>query len=172
MDLNELFGEGTLKTLALATAEDAKSHLAAGHPLRAAFSAAHCIQISGQQSWGDDEHGAWRRLSKRMSGALSRGHDRRLARGLQHAHRSSAWSDAGRLARRRRRASGLDASGSRTDLNYYPGETFWTDAELRLMLEAVRDDFVVRLRGGDKLMAADRVVLYKVLAGTLKEVSA
>ena len=178
MDLDELFGEGTLKTLALATAEDAKAHLAAGHPLRAAFSAAHCIQISGQRGWSDAEH-------ERMAAALKEDVQARLksaddttaawrAGYLSMLTGDSPWPDADR-ARLARGVSPKESfrpwqrvwfAGQAADYYLLTGETFWTDADLRIMLDAVRDDFVVRLRGGDKLMAADRVVLYKLLAST------
>jgi hypothetical protein len=80
VDLAELFGEGT-KTLAIATAEDAKHHLAAGHPLRAAFSAAHHVEISGQRSWTDAEQ-------RLMADALVQEVRSRLKAG---DHTAAAW---------------------------------------------------------------------------------
>jgi hypothetical protein len=57
-------------------------------------------------------------------------------------------------------------AGQAADYHLLSGNAFWTAAELQTMLDAVRDDFVLRLRNGDRLMAADRVVLYKVLASS------
>lgn len=87
------------------------------------------------------------------------------------------WSTSGRIeldpadfapaayARDRLRPwQGVRFAGQAANYCLLTGGRLWNDAEVRLMLDAVRDDFVVRLRSGDKLMAADRVVLYKILA--------
>jgi hypothetical protein len=55
-------------------------------------------------------------------------------------------------------------AGQAADFYLLSGARYWTPEELDLMLKSAREDFAIRLRSGDKLMAADRVVLYKVLA--------
>jgi hypothetical protein len=181
VNLDELFGEGTLKTLVLTTAEDARTHLGAGHPLRAALSAAHCVQIGGQRLWGDADQ-------QRMADALKEDVEARLksaddttaawrAGYLKMLTGETPWPDD-ELARLVRAVAPREGprpwrrvwfAGQAADYLLLSGETFWTNDELRMMLDAAREDFVVRLRSGDKLMAADRVVLYKVLAESLKE---
>jgi hypothetical protein len=176
VNLDELFGEATLKTLAIATAEDAVRHLAAGHPLRAAFSAAHCYQISGRMAWNaeqqvameqalegevasrlrstDDTAAAWRAGYLIMLGGRSSWPEpdfSRLIRAVSPKGSARPWTR-------------MWFAGQAADYYLLTRSVFWTPEELRLMLDAVRDDFVVRLRNGDRLMAADRVVLYKVLA--------
>ena len=178
MEYSELFGEGTLKTLAIATAEDASAHLRAGHPLRAAFSAAHCVQILGGPQWPPEVTG-------RMVAALKEEVDARLRSGddttaawragyLRLLTGDAPWSegDVARLVAAVAPREGLRPwrrvwfAGQAADYHLLSGDVFWNASELRTMLDAVRDDFVLRLRNGDRLMAADRVVLYKVLSGS------
>jgi hypothetical protein len=179
MDLTELFGEANLKMLGLAAAEDAKAHLAAGHPLRAAFSAAHHVVIARQRAWSDADQA-------RMTEAL----EDEIASRLRAADDTTAawragyrvmltgtvpWSDP-ELARLIQAVTPrpdlrpwkrLWFAGQAADYHLLTGGVFWDEGQLALMLTAVRDDFGLRLRNGDKLMAADRVVLYMVLGKSL-----
>ncbi len=184
MDLAELFGDGTLKTLAIATAEDTKQHLAAGHPLRAAFSAAHHVQIAGQYPWSDEEHRLMAdALVEEVRSRLKSADDTSAAWRAGYLRMLTGWDpwsddDRARMAKAVAPKEGLRPwkrvwfAGQAADYFLLTGEGFWDDAQLDQLLEGVRDDFVIRLRNGDRLMAADRVVLYKVLAGSMEETKA
>ncbi|HXH21014.1 MAG TPA: hypothetical protein VNN10_03215 [Dehalococcoidia bacterium] len=185
MQFEELFGEATLKTLALATAEDARLHLVAGHPLRAAFSAAHSFQIAGQRSWSEDDQSRMERaLKDEVKARLRSGDDTTAAWRAGYLILLGArpeWQeeDLRRMVRAVSPRGSVRAwtrmwfAGQAADYLLLTGTTFWTPEDLRRMLDAVREDFALRLRNGDKLMAADRVVLYKVLAaGQADEASA
>lgn len=181
MDLNELFGEGTLKTLAIAAGEDARAHLAAGHPLRAAFSAAHCAQLTPQRPWDDsDQTRMVEALSEEVQARLRSADDTAAAWRagyLRLLGGEPAWTEADldRMVRAVSPRKGLRPwrrvwfAGQAADYHLLTGSVFWTEEELATMLETVRDDFVLRLRNADRLMAADRVVLYKVLASTSRK---
>jgi hypothetical protein len=180
IDLIDLFGDANLKTLALATSEDAKAHLAAGRPLRAAFSAAHFVHLTGQRTWSQDEHQLMgEALLDEVRSRLKAGDDTTAAWRagyLRMLTGAMPWgdSDLGRLTRavtprRELRPWGkVWFAGQAADYYLLSGETFWNRDELSLMLKTVRDDFAVRLRSGDKLMAADRVVLYIVLGSSME----
>lgn len=177
-DLGELFGEGTLKTLAIATAEDVKAHLAAGRPLRAAFSAAHCVNLAPKPPWARSDHDL-------MASVLREEVEDRLrslddvtaawrAAYLRMLTGEDSWTDAERA--RMLRAMAPPASlrpwkrvwfaAQAADYLLLGGSPYWSANELDQMLQAVRDEFVLRIRNADKLMAAERVVLYKVLAAS------
>jgi hypothetical protein len=180
VNLDELFGEATLKTLAIATAEDAAKHLAAGHPLRGAFSAAHCYQISGRMAWSADHQVAMERALEDEVASRLRSTDDTAAAWragyLIMLGGRSAWPEPefGRLVRavtpkgNTRPWTRMWFAGQAADYYLLTRSVFWTPEELHSMLDAVREDFVVRLRNGDRLMASDRVVLYKVLAESLR----
>ena len=181
MDLIDLFGEANLKTLAIAAGEDAKAHLAAGRPLRAAFSAAHYVHLTNRRTWTEDEH-------QTMGEAL---YDDVVSRLRAADDSTAAWraaylrmltgampwsdSDLGRLIRAATPKPALRPwqrvwfAGQAADYFLLSGETFWDERQLGLMLGAAREDFAVRLRNGDRLMAADRVVLYMVLAASAEK---
>jgi hypothetical protein len=180
VELIDLFGEANLKTLALATSEDAKEHLAAGRPLRAAFSAAHFVHLTQRRTWSVDQH-------QEMAGALF---DEVAGRLKALDDTTAAWragylrmltgdlpwsdSDLGRLVRAVTPKPGLRPwtkvwfAGQAADYHLLSGDAFWDESELAQMLASAREDFALRLRTGDKLMAADRVVLYMVLAASQK----
>ncbi|HEY7269198.1 MAG TPA: hypothetical protein VH951_05180 [Dehalococcoidia bacterium] len=178
VDLIDLFGEANLKTLALATSEDAKAHLAAGRPLRAAFSAAHYVHLTRRRTWTEDEHQSMgEALFDDVVSRLRAGDDTTAAwraAYLRMLTGAMPWSDSdlGRLIRAATPKPGLRPwsriwfAGQAADYYLLSGETFWDAPQLQLMLTSAREDFAVRLRGGDKLMAADRVVLYMVLASS------
>jgi hypothetical protein len=180
VDLGEEFGEAIVRDLALASAEDARRRLAEGHLLRAAFSAAHHVQLTGDRPWPEEDQ-------RRMCAALAEEARRLLASGdgATAARRASylrmlgcgdPWSEdeRSRLREAARPPQGLRAwakawfAGQAADWHLLSGETFWDRAQLEAMLAAVREDFALRLREGDKVMAADRLALYRVLAESLE----
>ena len=176
MDLIELFGEANLKTLALATSEDARAHLEEGRPLRAAFSAAHFVKLTGRRAWTIEQHqelaGA---LYDEVMGRLKAGDDTAAAWRAGYLRLLTGdlpWSDSNlsRLIRAVTPKRDLRPwkrvwfAGQAADYRLLSGETFWDASQLDQMLQAVREDFAIRLRNGDRLMAADRVVLYMVLS--------
>jgi hypothetical protein len=173
--LIDLFGEANLKTLAITTSEDAKGHLRAGRPLRAAFSAAHYVHLTRRRTWTEDEHQAMgEALFDDVISRLRAADDSTAAwraAYLRMLTGAMPWSDSdlGRLIRAATPKPGLRPwrrvwfAGQAADYFLLSGETFWDRAQLGQMLTAAREDFAVRLRSGDRLMAADRVVLYMVL---------
>ena len=179
MDLVDLFGEANLKTLALATLEDARDHLLAGRPLRAAFSAAHYVQLADRRGWTDaeqeemaraliDEVRARLKAGDATAAAWRAGYLRLLTGALPWTEAEWRRMVAAVLPRPDLRPwKRVWFAGQCADYHLLTDQAFWDRAQLSQMLAAVREDFALRLRRGDKLMAADRVVLYKVLGQSL-----
>lgn len=178
--LEQEFGTGVVGRYAAVAAEDARQRLAARHYLRAAFSAAHYVVLTGDRAWSDEDH-------ERMAGALledvSAGLHARddLIAAWRAAYyvmltRQRPWPPAEleRLARTVEttlRGTGewdsVSFAGRAADFFLLGGEPFWGKEELPRMLATVRQDFGLAITNRDEVMAADRLALYRVLLDSL-----
>ena len=177
MEIGRRFGERTVDKYARAAAADVKQQLEAGRYLRASFSAAHYVVLSGKTAWTSEEQ-------ERMSAALREETELRLAANDEAtaAWRAAydrmltseqAWSEAVLFRLRNAVAPGkvqadagrrLFVAAEAADYLLLGGFPFWDQSELDHMLAAITEDFNVCARRGDDIMAADRLVVYKLLA--------
>ena len=177
MEIGHQFGDRTVDKYARAAAADVRQQLEAGRYLRASFSAAHYVALSGKTAWPPDDQermalalreetelrleandeatAAWRAGYYR----LLTGEDvspRELLARLRNAVRpGKVQADTGRR---------LFVAGEAADFLLLGGFPFWDRAELQQMLDAIAEDFKVCARQGDEVMAADRLMVYKLLA--------
>jgi len=176
MEIGRQFGHLTLDKYARAAAADARRQLADGRYLRAAYSAALHVALTGKTAWPEEDQA-------KMAGALREETRLRLEAGdaptaaLRAAYDrmltgEQPWSPEVFFQLRQAVQPGtvLADTGRRTfvaaeaaDYVLLGGAPFWTPEELDQMLASVRADFDLHARKGDEVMAADRLVVFKLL---------
>ena len=176
MEIGRQFGDRTLDKYARAAAADARRQLADGRYLRAAYSAALHVALTGKTAWSAEDQA-------KMSAALREEAQLRLEAGdyptaaLRAAYdrmltSEQPWSPEVffRLRQAAQPGAVLAGTGRRifvaaeaADYLLLGGAPFWTPEELDQMLASVREDFNLHARKGDDVMAADRLAVFKLL---------
>jgi len=177
MEIGRRFGDRTVDKYARSAAADVRQQLEAGRYLRASFSAAHYVVLSGKTAWSAEEQermsaalreetqlrldaddeatAAWRAAYDRMLTGEQIWPEATLFRLRNAVVPGKVQADTGRR---------LLVAGEAADYLLLGGFPFWDQLELEQMLAAITEDFNVCARRGDDVMAADRLVVYKLLA--------